>query len=135
MVRMLAGLLLMPAMVAAGRDVVVFDTDSCAFCDDGAALVMLLRSPEQVMVSGITVVPGNVWPLQGAEYMFHLLDLLKRPQLPIYTGAQQPLINTAAMAHEFARRWPPVEYSGAFAMEPLEVKPAPGAKLTRRAPH
>ncbi len=126
---------MLPAMFAAGRDLVVFDTDSCAFCDDGAALVMLLRSPEQVSVSGITVVPGNVWPAQGAEYMFHLLDLLKRPQVPVYTGAQAPLINTAAMAHEFARRWPGVEYSGAFAMNPAEVKPAPLAHLTHRTPH
>ena len=133
MVRLLAGLLLLPAMFAAGRDLVVFDTDSCLFCDDGAALVMLLRSPEQVTVSGVTVVPGNVWPAQGAEYVFHILDLLKRPQVPVYTGAQSPLINTAAMAKEFARRWPPVEYSGAFAQNPSAVKPAPGAKLTGHA--
>jgi len=135
MVRLLAGFLLLPAILAAGREMVIFDTDSCLFCDDGAALVMLLRSPDQVTVSGITVVPGNVWPAQGAEYMFHILDLLKRPLLPVYTGAQSPLINTAAMAHEFARRWPAVEYSGAFALNPAEVKPAPGSKLTRRVPH
>lgn len=135
MVRLLAGFLLLPAMFATGRDLVLFDTDSCLFCDDGAALVMLLRSPEQVTVSGITLVPGNVWPNQGAEYMFHILDLLKRPLVPIYTGAQSPLINTAAMAHEFARRWPPVEYSGAFALDRSEMKAAPGFKLTKRAPH
>ncbi|HWC99598.1 MAG TPA: nucleoside hydrolase [Candidatus Sulfopaludibacter sp.] len=133
MLRLLAGfLLLLPALFAAGRELVIFDTDSCAFCDDGAALVMLLRSPEQVNVLGITVVPGNVWPVQGAEYMFHILDLLRRPQIPVYTGAMTPLINTSAMAHEFARRWPGVEYSGAFALSPTEVKAAPGAKLTHR---
>ncbi len=135
MFRFLAGLVLLPAMLGAGRDLVVLDTDSCAFCDDGAALVMLLRSPEQVLLSGITIVPGNVWPAQGAEYMFHILELLKRPQIPVFTGAMAPLINTAAMAHEFARRWPGVEYSGAFAMNPADVKPAPGAHLTHRAPH
>jgi inosine-uridine nucleoside N-ribohydrolase len=134
MVRLLAGFLLLPATFAAGRELVVFDTDSGLFGDDGAALVMLLRSPEQVTVSGVTVVPGNVWPAQGAEYMFHILELLKRPQIPLYTGAQSPLINTAAMAREFARRWPPVEFSGAFAMNPAEVKAAPGGKLTHRMP-
>jgi inosine-uridine nucleoside N-ribohydrolase len=132
MVRLLAGFLLLLTPLFAARDLVIFDTDSCPFCDDGAALTMLLRSPEQVNVLGITVVPGNVWPTQGAEYMFHILDLLHRPQIPVYTGAQTPLINTTAMAHEFARRWPGVEYSGAFAINPAEVKPAPGAKLTRR---
>jgi inosine-uridine nucleoside N-ribohydrolase len=67
--------------------------------------------------------------------MFHILDLLKRPQIQVFTGAQSPLINTIAMAHEFARRWPAVGYSGAFAMNPAEVKPAPGTRLTRRVPH
>src|SRR5215472_4845557 len=121
MVRLLAGLLLLLPPVFAARDLVIFDTDSCAFCDDGAALVMLLRSPEQVNVLGVTVVPGNVWPAQGAEYMFHLLDLLHHPQTPVYIGAQSPLINTAAMAKEFGRRWPAVEYAGAFALNAGEV--------------
>ena len=84
---MAAGLLLAGSLCGAGRDIVLFDTDSCIFCDDGAALVMLLRSPSQITIPGITIVPGNVWPAQGAEYMFHILDLLKR-QLPVYTGAR-----------------------------------------------
>src|SRR3954454_7195288 len=97
---MAAGLLLAGSVLAAGRDIVLFDTDSCLFCDDGAALVLLLRSPSQVAVHGITLVPGNVWPAQGAEYMFHILDLLKRPQIPVFTGAHTPLQHTAAMAKE-----------------------------------
>ena len=115
----------------AGREIVLFDTDSCLFCDDGAALVMLLRSPSQVVVPGITVVPGNVWPAQGAEYMFHILDLLKHPQVPVYTGAHAPLVHTAAMAREAERRWGKLEYIGAFADNPEEVKPAPGARPHR----
>ena len=133
--RLAAGLLLAGAVFGAGREIVLFDTDSCVFCDDGAALVMLLRSPAQVTVPGITVVPGNVWPAQGAEYMFHILDLLKRPQIPVYTGAHAPLVHTAAMAREAERRWGKLEYTGAFAQDPAEVKPAPGAHLTGRKPH
>lgn len=132
--RMAAGLLLAGAMWGAGREVVLFDTDSCLFCDDGAALVMLLRSPAQVSVPGITVVPGNTWPAQGAEYMFHILDLLKKPQIPVYTGAHVPMVHTAAMAKEYERRWGKLEYIGAFADNPAVVKPAPGAKLTGRKP-
>lgn len=118
---------------AGGRETVLFDTDSCLFCDDGAALVMLLRSPSQVAVPGITIVPGNVWPAQGAEYMFHILDLLRRG-LPIYTGAHAPLVHTTAMAKEAEVRWGKHEYIGAFADNPDQVKPAPGFKLTGRKP-
>ena len=81
MLRLLAGFLVLAGLWGAAKDTVMFDTDSGLFGDDGAALVMLLRSPSQVTVQGITIVPGNVWAPQGAEYMFHILDLLKRSQI------------------------------------------------------
>jgi inosine-uridine nucleoside N-ribohydrolase len=96
---------------------------------------MLLRSPEQVTVSGLTIVPGNVWAPQGAEYMLHILDLLRRPEIPVFTGVQAPLNNSAAMAREEERRWGKLEYTGAFAYDPQAVIPAVGAKLTGRKPH
>jgi inosine-uridine nucleoside N-ribohydrolase len=132
MLRLLAGLALIQTLSAAGREIVVFDTDSGLFGDDGAALVMLLRSPALVNVTGITVVPGNVWPAQGAEYMEHILDLLNYGPLPVYTGAETPLVHTAAMARESERRWAKLLYAGAFEQDPAEVKPAPGAALSRR---
>jgi purine nucleosidase len=135
MLRLALGLVLAATLWSAGREIVLVDTDSCLFCDDGAAVVMLMRSPSQVRIPGITVVPGNVWPAQGAEYMLHILDLLKRPLVPVYTGAEAPLVHTAAMAHESARRWGNLDYIGAFAGSPLEVKPAPGARLSVRKPH
>lgn len=135
MVRLLAAALLLPWIGAAARDTVIVDTDSGLFGDDGAAVVMVLRSPEQVAVSGITIVPGNVWPAQGAEYMLHILDLLRQPQVPVFLGAQTPLLHTAAMGREYARRWGPAEFIGAFAQDPHEVKPAPAAKLSLHRPH
>lgn len=132
---MLAAALLLPWIGVAARDMVIVDTDSGLFGDDGAAVVMLLRSPERVAVSGITIVPGNVWPAQGAEYMLHILDLLRQPLVPVFLGAQTPLLHTAAMGREYARRWGPTEFIGAFAQDPREVKPAPGAKLSLHRPH
>lgn len=134
MARLLGAILLLAALAGA-RETVVFDSDSGLFGDDGASLVMLLRSPAQVSIALVTVVPGNVWPDQGAEYLFHILDLLKRP-MPIYTGAETPLLHTVAMAREEQRRWGPIAYSGAFAQSPqAAVVPAPGAKLSGRQPH
>jgi len=132
MTRCLTGLLLASAALAAGPETIIFDTDSGLFGDDGASLVMLVRSPERVKLAGITVVAGNVWPGQGSEYMFHILDLLGRPQPPLYAGARAPLIHTAAMAREYARRWGALEFAGAFDQDPAVIKPAPGAALTGR---
>ena len=67
--------------------------------------------------------------------MFHILDLLKHTQMPVYTGAHAPLVHAAAMAREAERRWGKLEYTGAFADDPEEVKPAPGFHLTGRKPH
>jgi inosine-uridine nucleoside N-ribohydrolase len=128
-------MLVLPAMWAGSRETVIVDTDSGLFGDDGAAVVMLLRSPSQVMVSGVTIVPGNVWPAQGAEYMLHILDLLKRPDVGLYRGAEEPLLHSAAMAREYARRWGSLEFTGAFAQDPKQVKTAPGARPTLRRPH
>jgi inosine-uridine nucleoside N-ribohydrolase len=135
MIRLAAAFLLAPAVWAAGREIVVFDTDSGLFGDDGAALVMLLRSPTQVLIPGITVVPGNVWPAQGAVYMQHILDLLRQPQVPIYTGAETPLVHSAAMAREAERRWGKLEFTGAFASDPKEVKAPPGTRLSEHHAH
>ncbi len=121
-------------LLGAQRDAVIIDTDSGMFGDDGAAVVMLLRSPEKIQVPGIVVTPGNVWTPQGAEYMFHILDLLGRADAPIYASAQAPLVHTAAMSREAAKRWGAQEYTGAFVMNPVEVKPAPGAALSERKP-
>ena len=118
--------------MAAQRDVVLIDTDSGLFGDDGAAVTMLLRSPAKALVPAIVVTPGNVWTPQGAEHMFHILDLLGKSDVPLYTGAETPLIHTPAMSREAARRWGALEYTGAFAMNPAEVKPAPGVSLTGR---
>ena len=131
--RTLCALLLTPIAWAA-RETVIIDTDSGLFGDDGAAVVMMLRSPQQAAVAGITIVPGNVWSPQGAEYMLHILDLAKHSQVPLYLGAEAPLLHTAAMAHESERRWGKLEFMGAFADNPTEVKAAPGAKLSQHKP-
>ena len=96
---------------------VVFDTDSGPFGDDGVALVMLLQSPSKVALQGITVVPGNVWPLQGAEDMLAHLKMMHRPDLGVYIGAEAPLIQTAAIAADAARKFGKLEYIGAFAQK------------------
>jgi inosine-uridine nucleoside N-ribohydrolase len=119
---------------AAARELVVIDTDSGLFGDDGAALAMAVRSPKEVAIAGITLVPGNVWPKQGAEYTFHILRLLGRPLEAVYAGTEGPLINSAAQTKEAERRWGQLEYTGAFGSNPNEVKTAPGATATGRHP-
>ena len=94
---------------------VILDTDSGPFNDDGAALVMVARSPERVALEAVTLVPGNAWVSEGVRYTARILQLLGKTQVPLLPGAQAPLVNSPAMAQAFAKQWPPLEYTGAFA--------------------
>ena len=97
---------------------VILDTDSGPFNDDGVALVMLLQSPSKVSLQGITVVPGNVWPAQGAEYMLAHTVMMHRTGLPVFIGAAEPLLHTAAIAAAAAKKFGKQNYLGAFAEQP-----------------
>lgn len=101
---------LLIAMSATAAERVIVDTDCGYFGDDGMTLVMLLRSPNVVSVEGITLVSGNVWAKQSAGYVLEILRLLKQ-KVPVYAGAEMPLVRTAAMA----AAEPDIEFRGAFA--------------------
>lgn len=106
-----------PAVLCAA-DRIVFDTDCGFFGDDGAALVMVLRSPQKVQVAGITAVSGNVWAAESAGYLSEILGLLGHSEITPLLGAQMPLSHTPAMA----QLEQPLEFSGAFG-RPRKVAP------------
>jgi inosine-uridine nucleoside N-ribohydrolase len=108
---------------------VILDTDSAVFNDDGAAMVMLLQRHEDVDVIGVTLVAGNMWPSTGADYMFKTLDAANRHDIPMYVGAQAPLVHSHAMAL-YEREKFGEGYIGAFA----EDAPA-RAKSFKRLAH
>jgi len=115
--RLLLGLLVFGTIASAQ---IIFDTDSGAFADDGAALTMLLRSPRRKDVQGITVVSGNVWARSGAGYMSRNVRLLGLPKLPVLIGTEEPLVHTVAMV----AKEKPLETDGAFS-QPLPTEHPP----------
>jgi len=110
-------LLLVWAAMAADRETIIFDTDSGLFGDDGASLVMLMRSPQRVNIAGITVVPGNVWPERKRVYVPHPRPA-EAPQPPLYAGAQTPLIHSAPWRTSTGAGWGALEFAGAFDDDP-----------------
>lgn len=110
------------------REKVILDTDSGFFGDDGAALVMLLRSPEKVRILGVTLLSGNVWSRQGTEYMFHTLWITGHSDVPVYLGANLPLKHTPAMFKQEG----PLAFTGAFGDPPDKLLPPYGGTFSRR---
>ncbi len=102
---------MMPGVAA---EQIVVDCDPLLFTDDGHAAVMLLRSPEKVRILGMTMVAGNAWAAEGAGFMWQALEAIHRTDVPLYVGAQAPLVHTLPMAKEEARQWGPFEYMAAF---------------------
>jgi inosine-uridine nucleoside N-ribohydrolase len=101
--------------IALAAMVLIFDTDSGFFADDGVALTMLMRSKLAPAVKGVTVLSGNVWAAEGVEYMTRNLRLLKHPGVPVLLGAQEPLVHTAAMV----KKEGPLEFAGALGEKPI----------------
>jgi inosine-uridine nucleoside N-ribohydrolase len=118
-VKTLFSLLALAGALAAQPERIILDTDCAVFNDDGAAMAMLLQRPRQVDLIGVTLVPGNMWPYAGAEYMFRTLDAMNRTGVVLYAGALAPLVHTRAMAEKEAKDWGE-KYLGAFAEDPPE---------------
>jgi inosine-uridine nucleoside N-ribohydrolase len=104
--------------IALAAMVLIFDTDSGFFADDGAALTMLMRSKLASSIKGVTVVSGNVWAAEGVEYMTRNLRLLNHPNVPVLLGAQEPLVHTAAMV----KKEGPLDFAGALGEKPVLAK-------------
>src|SRR5579863_7376202 len=75
----------------------LIDTDTAS--DDAVALIMALRAPE-VSVAAITVVAGNV-PLAPATSNALFTAELCGSQVPVYSGAEAPLLRPLSTADWF----------------------------------
>jgi inosine-uridine nucleoside N-ribohydrolase len=112
---------------------IIFDTDSAVFNDDAAALAMLLQRRDLVEVLGVTVVAGNHTVPQGSEHMLHLLELTGADDIPLFCGADAPLVNTPARAARQEAQWGPISFKGAFDAGP-EVLPPHGGRFAATRP-
>jgi len=94
---LLCGLIVNAAQAStppAERRKVIFDQDTDGIIgDDTDPLVMLLQSPN-IEVLGVTVVTGNGWLKQETEDVLKLLEDLHRTDVPVYRGAEYPLVQS-----------------------------------------
>src|ERR1700675_285914 len=78
----------------------LIDTDTAS--DDAVALIMALRAPD-VRVVAITPVAGNVPVLQSTRNALYTVELCGA-NVPVYTGADKPLLRTYQNATWFHGR-------------------------------
>src|ERR1700683_14147 len=76
-------------------------------------LLLLIQSP-QVEVLGITVVSGDQWRDEEVAHTLRLLEIIGRTDIPVFSGAEFPLVRTREDAQLWQQRYGKVAYAGAW---------------------
>ncbi len=81
-----------------GRHKVIYDQDNAGpLGTDTQGLLMLLQA-DNVDLLGITLVTGDQWLKQELAYTLRLLEMMGRTEVPVYGGAELPMINRKSEA-------------------------------------
>ena len=102
------------AQAADGRRLVIVDQDM--FGPGGSnmnSVLMLLQAPD-VDVLGIVVSSGDGWRDEEIAQTLRMLEIVGRPDVPVYAGAAFPLLNNAARMKAWERRYGPLVWKGAW---------------------
>jgi purine nucleosidase len=76
------------------RRKVIYDQDSSGpFGTDILGTLMMLQA-DNVDLLGITLVTGDAWMKQETAYTLRLLEVMGRAEIPVYPGAEFPMLNT-----------------------------------------
>jgi purine nucleosidase len=79
---------------AAGKRKVIYDQDNYGpFGTDILGTLMMLQA-DNVDLLGIMLVTGDGWMKQEMAYTLRLLEMMGRTEIPVYAGAEFPMLNT-----------------------------------------
>jgi len=118
---------------SSGKKQLIYDQDHRGpLSTDTAATLMLLQA-DNIDLLGICTVSCDMWAKQETAYALRLLEIMGRPEIPVFMGAQEPLLNTKAeaqMRYQMfgARSLGDEGYLGSFAKDAPgrdEVSPLP----------
>lgn len=116
-----------------GRRKVIFDQDASGpGGTDLQSMLLMIQSP-QVDVLGITVVTGDQWRDEEVAHTLRLLELIGRTDIPVYPGAEYPLVRTKKEVELWEQRYGKIIWLGPWTpplFHPANVVP----KLPEGAP-
>jgi inosine-uridine nucleoside N-ribohydrolase len=83
---------------SSGKKKLLYDQDHRGpLSTDTVATLMLLQA-DNIDLLGVCTVTCDMWAKQETAYALRLLEIMGRPEVPVYMGAQEPLVNTKAEA-------------------------------------
>src|SRR5262249_44181042 len=80
---------------------------------DQQAMLVFLNS-EKFDVLGITTVSGGQWVKEETQHTLRMLELDGRTDVPVYQGAEFPLINSEEESERWEAMYGKFEYKGAW---------------------
>jgi inosine-uridine nucleoside N-ribohydrolase len=116
-----------------GKKKVIYDQDHRGPLSTDAVATLMLLQADNIDLLGICTVSCDMWAKQETAYALRLLELMGRTEIPVFMGAQEPLLNTKAeaqMRYQMfgARSLGNEGYLGCFAKDaagPDELAPLP----------
>jgi inosine-uridine nucleoside N-ribohydrolase len=117
------------ASLGAERRKVIIDEDAFGPAGSNLQAILVLLQAKDVEVLGITVTSGDGWRDEEVAQTLRLLEIAKRPEVPVYAGAVLPLVNTQVRTKRSEELYGKLFYKGAW----TETWPAEGA--VRRSPY
>jgi inosine-uridine nucleoside N-ribohydrolase len=77
------------------------------------SLIPLLRTPA-VRLLGVGVVTGDAWLAEEQAHVLRFLEIAGRTDIPVFAGAQMPLIRTQAEMKAWEMRYGRIPWKGAW---------------------
>lgn len=76
-----------------GRRKVIYDQDNAGPLGTDIQGMLMLLQADNIDLLGITLVTGDQWLKQEMAYTLRLLEMMGRTEVPVYAGAEFPMIN------------------------------------------
>src|SRR5690348_9803763 len=108
------GIILLAASASAQKIKVIVDQDARGpGTSDQQAILVFLQS-EKFDVLGITTVSGDQWVKEETQHVLRLLEIAGRTDVPVYAGAEFPLLNSKEETERWEALYGKFEYKGCW---------------------
>jgi inosine-uridine nucleoside N-ribohydrolase len=97
----------------ARRKVIINEDASGPGGSNMQTILLLIQSP-QVEVLGITIASGDQWRDEEVAHTLRLLEIIGLTDIPVFAGAEFPLVRTREESRLWQQRFGKVAYAGAW---------------------
>ena len=99
---------------AGTRPKVIFDEDEMGPGGTNIQATLMLAQDKSIDLLGITVPTGDGWRNEEVAHVLRALQIAHRGSIPVYPGAEFPLLNTVRRTRAWEKMYGKLFYDGAF---------------------